>query len=100
MRHLLRSPFLYLAGGLTLTAFYAYAIFDWWRGNLYRNGTLEVMIQLAAVGSALFLLVAVLAGVLAAVRRGRPLHGAVAALLAVILVAGVVWAFAFSLTLG
>jgi hypothetical protein len=86
-----------LVGGRhALTAWYVYATLDWWRDNLYRKGTLEVMLQLAAVGIALFLLVAVLAGVLAVARRGRPLHGALAALQGIVLFAGVVWAFLLS----
>jgi hypothetical protein len=100
LTNVLRSPFLYLAGGLALTGLYVYAILDWNRSNLYRKGSLETVLQLAAAGSALFLLVALIAGGAAAVRRGRPLHGAFAALLGLGLIAGLVWAFLFSMTLG
>ena len=100
MSKVLRSPYLYLALGLALTAWYVYAILDWNRDNFYRKGGLDVMLGIAAYGSALFLLVALMAGVLAAVRRGRTVHGAVAALFVIILMAGVVWAFLFSMTLG
>ncbi len=100
MIKVLRSPYLYLVLGLALTAWYVYAILDWNRDNLYRKGSLDVMLGLAAYGSALFLLVALMAGVLAVVRRGRPVHGAVAALFVIILMAGAVWAILFSMTLG
>jgi hypothetical protein len=100
MDKVLRSPYLYLAAGLTLTAWYVYAILDWNRDNLYRKGSLEEMLQIAAVGGALFLLVALISGGAAVVLRGRLLPLGAAFVLGAVLILGVLWAMVFSFTLG
>lgn len=96
----LRSPYLFLVASLALATVFYGAYIEWWRGQQSSVRSLDVVLALATISCAIFLLVALIS-VIAAVRwRGAPLHGVVALLLGAALILGTLWALAVGLSLG
>jgi hypothetical protein len=96
----LRSPYFYLLSGLGVAAFFYAAYVEWWRGQPRHIRTLEDILAMATVVASVPLLVALVSLIAAVWLRGKPMPGAIAIILFIVLMFGTLWGLAVTLAMG